>query len=261
MTPPPTGPAEPLAPPQPARCVLLFARSAQGEAGAKGLGRAAALFALARRRLVAAAAELGVDLVVVGPAGSEDGFPESELAPGCRFLLQQGASFGERLGNAFGAVRALGYGQVVAVPTDVPLLGARHLAAAFDALSEGAGAVLGPSPDGGVYLIGVRGDALPLLSGVRWRTARVLADLAANAADIGSPVVLDHLGDVDREADLRRLARELAAAPILDSELTRLVTLLLAATAVQASGSPSAGRARAIPCLPSRAPPAPAVRA
>jgi glycosyltransferase A (GT-A) superfamily protein (DUF2064 family) len=241
--------------------VLLFARSARGEAGAKGLGRAAALFALARRRVAAAAAELGVDLVVVGPASGEANSPDGELAPGCRFLLQHGATFAERLANAFGAVRALGYGEVVAVPTDVPLLGVRHLAAAFDALSEGAGAVLGPSPDGGVYLIGVRGDARPLLSGVRWRTARVLADLSANAAaaDSGAPVLLDRLGDVDREADLRRLARELATAPALDPELTRLVALLLAATAVQASAGPCVGRERALPCLPSRAPPAPAV--
>lgn len=238
--------------------MLLFARSARGEAGAKGLGRAAALFALARRRVAAAAAQLGVDLVVVGPAGSEAGPAGGELPPGCRLLVQHGASFAERLGNAFGAVRALGYGEVVAVPTDVPLLRARHLAAAFDALAGGAGAVLGPSPDGGVYLIGVRGDALPLLAGVRWRTARVLSDLSANA---GAPVLLDRLGDIDREADLCRLARELAAAPALDPELTRLVTLLLAATAVQASDGPSAGGALAIPCLPSRAPPATAARA
>jgi len=248
--------------------VLLFARSARGEADAKGLGRAAALFALARRRVAAAAAQLGVDLVVVvGPAGSEADSPCGELPPGCRFLLQHGPTFADRLSNAFGAVRALGYGEVVAVPTDVPLLGARHLSAAFDALAEGAGAVLGPSPDGGVYLIGVRGDAQALLAGVRWRTARVLSDLSANAAhaahaaDTGAPVLLDRLRDVDRESDLCRLARELAAAPALDPELTRLVTLLLAATAVQVSDGPSAGRARAIPCLPSRAPPAAAVRA
>jgi glycosyltransferase A (GT-A) superfamily protein (DUF2064 family) len=154
------------------RCVLLFARAAGAEAHAKGLGRGAALFALARRRVLAAAAALGVDLVVVGPA-----------APGIRRLPQRGDGFAERLGNAFADARALGYGEIVAVPTDVPRLGARQLAAAFRGLTV-HGVVLGPSPDGGVYLLGIGTgiDPAALLGGVRWRTSRVFADLVAGAS-------------------------------------------------------------------------------
>lgn len=179
------------------RCVLLFARTADGEARAKRLARARGVFALARRRVVAAAAALpGVTLLVVGPGGS---------------LPQRGKDFAERLGNAFADARALGYGEIVAVPTDVPRLGVRQLAEAFRRLAA-AEVVLGPSPDGGAYLIGCRIDPAPLFRGVRWRTARAFADLAGNAGDAA---VLDPLEDVDRRADLLNLDargdRELAA--------------------------------------------------
>lgn len=185
------------------RCVLLFARTAGGEARAKRLARARGVFALARRRVVAAAAALpGVALLVVGPGGK---------------LPQRGRDFAERLGNAFADARALGYGEIVAVPTDVPRLGVRQLAEAFRRLAA-AEVVLGPSPDGGAYLIGCRIDPAPLFLGVRWRTARAFADLAGNAGAAGGAgalAVLDPLEDVDRRADLLNLDargdRELAA--------------------------------------------------
>ena len=72
--------------------------------------------------------------------------------------------------------------------------------------------MLGPSPDGGAYLIGCRTDPASLFRGVRWRTTSAFADLAANA---GAPAVLDPLEDVDRRPDLTVLDvrgdRELAA--------------------------------------------------
>jgi uncharacterized protein len=179
------------------RCILLFARAADEEARAKRLSRARGVFALARRRVVAAASALrGADLLIVGPGGG---------------LPQRGRDFAERLANAFADARARGYREIVAVPTDVPRLGGRQLAEAFRRLAA-AEVVLGPSPDGGAYLIGCRSDPAALFLGVRWRTANAFADLAANAQ---APAVLDPLADVDRRADLRTLDvqgdRELAA--------------------------------------------------
>ncbi len=190
------------------RCVLLFARPADEEARAKRIGGARRLFALARARVVAAVAALpGVDLVVVG------------RGPGA--LPQRGDSFGERLANAFADARALGYRDIVAVPTDVPGLGSRQLAAAFGHLAS-TPVVLGPSPDGGVYLIGCRDDPGALFRGVRWRTPAVLADLAARA---GAAARLDPLADVDRRSDLRCLG------DLRDRELAALVADLLRAPA------------------------------
>jgi hypothetical protein len=179
------------------RCVLLFARTAAQEARAKNLSRARGLFALARRRVTAAARSLpGIDLLVAGPGGA---------------LSQRGRCFAERLANAFADARALGYEEIVAVPTDVPRLGRRQLAAAFRRLAA-ASVVLGPSPDGGAYLIGCRSDPSDLFTGVHWQTPRTFADLAANAPSLA---VLDPFEDVDRWADVAALAagpdREVAA--------------------------------------------------
>jgi glycosyltransferase A (GT-A) superfamily protein (DUF2064 family) len=232
------------------RCVLLFARAAGAEAHAKGIGRGAALFALARRRVLAAAAALGVDLVVVGPQGD---------APGVRRLPQRGEGFAERLGNAFADARALGYGEIVAVPTDVPGLGARHLAAAFDRLGTEE-VVLGPSPDGGVYLLGIGTgiDPAALLGGVRWRTSRVFADLVAGAS--GAAGVLESLGDVDRRSDLPALAARAVAAA--DPELARLVASLLGGPARFAPAQSRPGRGALLACqISPRAPPAALPRA
>jgi uncharacterized protein DUF2064 len=190
------------------RCVLLFSRAPRAEARAKRVARAERLFELACRRVAAAAVSLDVDLLVVGPA-------MPGLPCGARRLGQRGKGFGERLGNAFADARDLGYREIVVVPGDVPGLGASHLAAAFTALDEHP-VVFGPSPDGGVYLIGTRRPADRLLEGVRWCTGSVLADLRAHAA---SAALLPPLADLDGAADLVRLERD----PSLDPPVRQLV--------------------------------------
>ena len=199
------GPEEDNLRPPAHRCILLFARTAKEEACAKRLSRARGIFAFARRRIAAAAASLpGVDLLVVGRGGA---------------LAQRGNGFAERLANAFADACALGYRSILAVPTDVPRLGRRELAEALRRL-EGATVVLGPSPDGGAYLIGCRTDPAALFAGVRWQTSRTLADLAANAGD---PALLDPLEDVDHWADIAALG----ARPRLDPALSALVASVL----------------------------------
>src|SRR5205814_7853174 len=175
------------------RCVLLFARSSELEGRAKGLPEAKSVFDLARRRLSGAVAELpGVTLVVAGTG---------PVPAGARRIAQRGREFGERLGNALRDATALGFAEVVAVPADVPSLGARELAAAFDALAGGA-TPIGPSPDGGVYLIGFSSEAAPFLLGVRWRTPRVLGDLLGRIAVLGGrAALLPPLRDVDSSRD------------------------------------------------------------
>ncbi|HEY0514712.1 MAG TPA: DUF2064 domain-containing protein [Thermoanaerobaculia bacterium] len=219
------------------RCILLFARAPGEEASAKRLARARGIFALGRRRVAAAAATLpGVDLLVVGSGG---------------MLPQRGNGFAERLANAFAAARDRGYEQIVAVPTDVPRLGARQLAEAFRRLQEAA-VVLGPSPDGGAYLIGCRIDPTPLFAGVRWRTSHTFADLAANAANADAPATLDPLEDVDRRADL------LALTAWGDRELTALLV------AARPRGPEEVRRAASAPLghpLANRPPPVPLLSA
>ena len=165
----------------------------------KGLGGAERLFALAAERVAAAVARSGFELVVVGGAPNH---------AGSHRLPQRGSGFAERLSNAFADAAALGYEQVVVVPGDVPGLDATVLAQAGRALEE-ASIVLGPSPDGGVYLLGCAPCRVPAFCDVRWQTGAVFSDLCAQASGLGLTVrVLRALGDVDRLRDLDRLARQ-----------------------------------------------------
>jgi hypothetical protein len=181
------------------RCVLLFARSPREEARAKGLCGAETLFALAAERVAEAAELCGFDLLVVGGGGPK------RTGPGR--LPQRGLGFAERLANAFADAEALGYEQVVVVPGDVPGLDAALLGEARRALDR-VGVVLGPSPDGGVFLLGCAPSLARAFRDVRWQSGAVFADLCAKASGLGLAVrVLRALDDVDRLRDLDRLAR------------------------------------------------------
>ncbi len=193
------------------RCVLLFSRPASAEGIAKGIPRAEPLFEETRRRLARTSAALGADLVVLGPAD------------------QRGETFGERLANAFVDARSLGYTRTVMVPGDVPALDAGDLAAAFAALETGAVAI-GPSPDGGVYLLGTASDPSALLGDVRWLTGHVAADLVRAVLRAGlRPTLLRSLTDVDGRRSLVALLHD----PSLDPVLHALVRALLAPVALE----------------------------
>ncbi|MCB9650261.1 MAG: DUF2064 domain-containing protein [Deltaproteobacteria bacterium] len=221
------------------RCVLLFARSDAAEARAKGLGpRGAALFALARERLACAVAALpGVDLVVAGAAGA--------LTP-CHVLPQRGATFGARFRAAVEDARALGYREVVVVGLDVPRLDAGCLRAAFAALARGE-VVLGPSPDGGVYLVGLGEADLSRLDRVRWLGRRVQADLA-----IAWPEAtwIEARADVDGGADVKRAARgDRTWAAVLRTLWPPVLAPALAPRMVASVPSPRAHGSRGPPAV------------
>jgi len=224
------------------RCVIVFARAPLVEARAKGMPAAERLFACARHRVLAAAAASGGDVILAAPG------PAGPSPTGVRHLPQRGRSFAERLESAFADARALGYRDIVMVPADVPRLEARHLRTAFRRLGDRP-TVLGPSPDGGVYLLGVRGDFAPVLAGIPWCTRLVCARLLAKP---GGAALLPPLADVDSHRHLRALRDD----PGLDAELSFLARALLVRAAFP---RPGAGVSRvAAPCrsaLASRPPP------
>lgn len=96
-------------------------------------------------------------------------------------------------------------GPVVIVGSDIPALSSRHVAKAFALLGD-TDAVLGPAPDGGYWLIGLK--RIPKLlrpfTGVRWSGPHALADTLANLE--GKRVALAPLlSDVDTGMDLKRI--------------------------------------------------------
>ena len=113
---------------------------------------------------------------------------------------------GERMGRAFGAMAPkMPPGPVILIGADNPGLRPAHVAEGFRLLGR-HDTVLGPAPDGGYWMIGLRrgGRAVPrgLFDGVRWSSAHALADTVASLAplDVGFAATLR---DVDEAADLR----------------------------------------------------------
>ena len=126
---------------------------------------------------------------------------------------QRGADLGARLAAAF-AEQLTGPGErVVVIGSDCPELSASDLDAAFDALGT-CDLAVGPSRDGGFWLVGLSRPAPQVFDGVAWSTDRALSGMLGNAAAAGLSVArLATRADVDTPADLVRLIAALARPP------------------------------------------------
>lgn len=114
---------------------------------------------------------------------------------------QRGDDLGQRMSAALDAAFGSGASRAVLVGSDVPGLSRARLAEAFEALHM-HDLVLGPSLDGGYYLIGLRESRPGLFEGVEWSSPRVLEQTLARAAGL-SVHRLPLLRDLDRIEDLR----------------------------------------------------------
>jgi glycosyltransferase A (GT-A) superfamily protein (DUF2064 family) len=227
------------------RCLVLFSRDPEAEARTKRLPGSEPVFATTLARVARAAEEAGFELLVAGRA--------ARALPKATAVRQRGITFGERLCNALTDARGLGYEQVFVVPGDVPGLNGRTLLSAARALEQAA-VVAGPSPDGGIYLLGLRGVSLDWIASVRWRTASVFQDVCRAACALGV-AVLPVLADLDRARDLDRLACDHR----LDPELRRLIgRARLASRPPSRHGIRPVGRTLGGPA-PVRGPPSPAL--
>jgi rSAM/selenodomain-associated transferase 1 len=123
---------------------------------------------------------------------------------------QAGANLGERMKNAFAQIFREGFRQVLLIGSDSPDLPGTIFDEAFHALVHND-AVLGPSPDGGYYLIGFKTQTfLPhVFTGVEWGTEKVFAQTMSVFESHQYRVhILPPWRDVDRIEDLATLYQE-----------------------------------------------------
>jgi len=168
----------------------------------------------------AAASEIDVEpYVAYGPVGSEAFFRE-HLPSDVGLLESCLPNFGDCLYRVIETLLARGFASVCVINSDSPTLPTAQLIAAARQLAEpGDRAVIGPSLDGGYYLLGLKAAHRHLFEGIAWSTARVFEQTRQRAADLALPLVLlEPWYDVDDIATLRRLHDELStpnvAAPI-----------------------------------------------
>jgi rSAM/selenodomain-associated transferase 1 len=135
------------------------------------------------------------------------------LPRGIRLVPQQGADLGARLDHVLTDLLAEGAPGAIAVGADSPTLPTGFLRRACAALLDrSADVVVGPSEDGGYYLIGLRAPAPALFEAMPWSTAAVLAETLGRVRRLGLRLgLLPSWFDVDRGEDLERLRASLAA--------------------------------------------------
>ncbi len=151
----------------------------------------------------------------------EQGTVPFELPGGVAERAQAQGDLGARLTEAFERLLDRPDATAVIVGADCPDLHAARISEAFAALGH-ADAVLGPSSDGGYYLIGLRRPAPALFHGIDWSTPVVLDQTLARAEEAGVGIVrLGTLDDIDTPADLARWIGRRAASGAVGAPATR----------------------------------------
>jgi rSAM/selenodomain-associated transferase 1 len=154
-----------------------------------------------------------VEVAILCPAS--DVVELKTFAPGAvEVVPQEGEGLAAGLTFVFSHFAARDGQRVVAFNSDSPHLPASVIEAAFETLSAQE-VVVGPTHDGGYYLVGAKAAHPMLFDGDGMGTKSALDALLARARRLQLSVAFtDPFYDVDVEGDLTRLAAELRLAPL-----------------------------------------------
>jgi len=148
-------------------------------------------------------------IAVYTPVGDESAYAgilpaEFQLVP------QRGEAFGERLVFALEDLFRLGFESVCLIDSDSPTVPQRAFAEAVAVLTQSEDTVvLGPSEDGGYYLIGSKKMHRALFEDIAWSTERVLEQTIERARRTNLTIhLLPKWYDVDNRENLQRLCEE-----------------------------------------------------
>jgi glycosyltransferase A (GT-A) superfamily protein (DUF2064 family) len=213
-----------------ARALILFTKAPTpgfvktrfiGQGGGLSEEQASSLYVCLLEDTLAAAADLAkkrvFSLIVSFAPKKEKQLIQSIVAPyfeNADFVPQAASSVTQNVRNAFDYAFGAGYEAVSLIPGDHPDLNCDLLAESFDYLTDHhnealPSAVLGPTCDGGAYLLGFNRKGF---SRIRFRledTFMVCASIVRSARDQGVRyVILDNRSDIDDWEDAKRFLRE-----------------------------------------------------
>jgi hypothetical protein len=130
-----------------------------------------------------------------------------------RVVPQTGDGLAAGLASVFAQFAAFGRQRIIAFNSDSPHLPVSVLETAFDALTT-CDLVVGPTHDGGYYLVGATASRPGLFAKDGMGTANALEALLERASNLQLSVrVIDPFYDIDVAADLSKLADELQRMP------------------------------------------------
>lgn len=124
---------------------------------------------------------------------------------------QIGSTFGKRFTNAVKEVFELGFDKIVTIGNDSPLLKYSDIEQAANLL-ENCDSVIGPSTDGGTYLIGLKKEKFnaQYFESLPWQTKDLKNTLLQENIKFGlSQITLKYLDDIDSYEDLIRYKSKL----------------------------------------------------
>ena len=121
------------------------------------------------------------------------------------YIPQKGKDLGERMRNGFIEAFEMGFKRVVLIGSDIPELPLEFIEEAFASLEE-KDAVIGPSYDGGYYLIGFKDKTFSsqVFEGITWGTETVFEDSIKVLKKLRQTVhTLPYRRDIDTVEDLK----------------------------------------------------------
>lgn len=127
-----------------------------------------------------------------------------ELPFAISYLKQHGHDLGAKMGNAFALLFEKKYKKAALIGSDSPDLPLSFITKAFERLDT-YDLVLGPSEDGGYYLIGMNRLVEGIFKDVRWGTGDALKNTIVNANDAKTNYfLLPEWYDIDDLESLKR---------------------------------------------------------
>ena len=124
-------------------------------------------------------------------------------------ILQKGKNLGQKIAHSFRYAFKNGAKRVVVIGTDSPFITKRTLVKAFKVL-EKKQCVVGPSQDGGYYLIGLSKYREDIFRNIKWSTSKVLSQTSHKLyASKVAYVFLEKNFDVDDKEGLKLLYQRL----------------------------------------------------
>ena len=150
--------------------------------------------------------------VACSPSSEHVFFKVLEERHGVRLIDQRGDDLGERMEHALAEMFRIGYQRAVIAGTDLPALPASVYEDAFLLLGR-HDLVLGPSLDGGYYLIGLSRTAPELFREMPWSTPDILTLTRTKAHALGlNAALLEPQRDVDTIDDVLALIHDAGLA-------------------------------------------------
>ena len=153
--------------------------------------------------------------IIVAYTGGEPVYLRETFGRNAEYIAQRGDDLGQKMKNAFTDAFSMGYKRVILTGTDIPELKAESVNTAFEML-ESYDIVLGPTTDGGYYLIGMNILHPEAFDVKLYGVSTVFDETANSIKEAGLTVSFaDEYRDIDERkdiADLRGRIRDDASA-------------------------------------------------